>query len=132
MSPNNFKNVNVKVRIELAEVFQDAFEQSGANSKGEFFGNLLENYLNPDHDSKLKDRKEMIENLEIANAALREQVQDYERSLQVFNDKLIPILENHIGENVEIKDSETGAKKTIEINSIDDVFQVIMNSVKIN
>ena len=50
----DFKNIQVQARPDLFELFQDTFDQSGSNSKGEFLGMLLECYLNPDHEIAVK------------------------------------------------------------------------------
>lgn len=42
----NLRNVQILCRPELQQSFNDLFEQSGTNSKGEFLGMLLESYLN--------------------------------------------------------------------------------------
>ncbi len=51
---NNFKNIQIQGKNELAELFDDTYEQSGANSKGEFLSILLDEYLNPEEKTSKK------------------------------------------------------------------------------
>ncbi|MFB6319959.1 hypothetical protein [Saccharicrinis sp. FJH54] len=138
MPSKNQKNINVRAHIETAELFQDTFEQSGANSKGEFISMLLENYLNPDYESKVKAVKDQVDKKGKENESLLLKLNEanttatmLENEIAFFDEKLDPILQNHLGELVAIKDPETKEKVEIEINSIQDVFEVIMKSVKI-
>jgi metal-responsive CopG/Arc/MetJ family transcriptional regulator len=63
--------ISVYVKNELKEKFEEVFQESEFNSKGEFLGILLENYLTPyegnDKESKQKVQtlREQIERMEL-------------------------------------------------------------------
>jgi len=128
-----FRNIQIQAKPEMYELFEDTYLQSGANSKAEFQRILLDNYLNPEdsNTSELRKAEESLktieENLRIAN---EEKVKLMSRLGLYETEEMKTVLKKHKGEKLVFKNSN-GAKMTIEINDLPDVFSAIFNSVKI-
>ena len=122
-----FKNIQIQAKQDFYELFEDTFEQSGANSKAEFTKMLIENYLNPE-ESNSKDLGKLEENLNLSN---QEKEKLAVRLSLYETEGLKDILNKHKGEKLIFRNS-MGQKLTIEINDLPDVFSAIFNSVKIN
>ena len=121
-----FKNIQIQAKQDFYELFEDTFEQSGANSKAEFTKMLIENYLNPE-ESNSKDLGKLEESLNLAN----QEKEKLSARLGLYETEgLKNILNKHKGEKLIFRNS-TGQKMTIEINSLPEVFSAIFNSVKI-
>ena len=121
-----FKNIQIQAKQDFYELFEDTFEQSGANSKAEFTKMLVENYLNPE-ESNSKDLLKLEESLNLAN----QEKEKLSARLGLYETEgLKNILNKHKGEKLIFRNS-TGQKMTIEINSLPEVFSAIFNSVKI-
>jgi hypothetical protein len=121
-----FKNIQIQAKPNLYELFEDTFNQSGANSKAEFQRILLDNYLYQEesNSSVLKKAEESLINSEEEINKLTARLALYE------TEDLKAVLNKHKGETLVFKNS-SGTKMTIEINDLPDVFSAIFNSVKI-
>ena len=135
-----FKNIQIQSKIELAEQFEDAFQQSGANSKAEFLGILLDEWLNPDVTSSKKateainEKNELFEKLQSANdlnneneekiALLTESLNHYE------NETLMSLLAKHQGKKLRFT-SPVGKEIELVINDVKDVYTAVINSIKV-
>ncbi len=135
MIKKDFKNIQVQARPDLFTLFQDTFEQSGSNSKGEFLGMLLECYLNPDHEGAIK---KIEANFEIQKATLEREKQnlvDQVNNRDVFSPKIIsmlqPVLDKNRGNMARFTNKKTGETEEIEVNTLEDVLTVILKSIKI-
>lgn len=121
-----FKNIQIQAKQDFYELFEDTFEQSGANSKAEFTKMLVENYLNPE-ESNTKDLVKLEESLNLAN---QEKEKLLNRLALYEIDEMKEILKKHKGEKLSFKNSK-GIKMNIEVNDLPDVFSAIFNTVKI-
>lgn len=121
-----FKNIQIQAKPDLYELFEDTFQQSGANSKAEFQRILLDNYLSPE-ESNTPALKKAEENLILANEEI-DMLMD--RMALYETEDLKAILNKHKGEKLKFQNS-SGKTVNIEINDLPDVFSAILNSVKI-
>lgn len=135
-----FKNIQIQSKLELFELFEDTYQQSGANSKAEFLGILLEDYLHPESvasskigeieaecntlSESLKESKTKIEELEAKINIKEERLSHYE------NDDLKKLLKKHYGKKLSFKNIK-GKKMEIVINDLRNVYTAIMNSIQI-
>lgn len=127
------KNIQIQCRQDFYELFEDTFQQSGANSKAEFARTLIDSYLNPEESNSadLRKSEEALrtseENLKIAN----EDKQKLLTRLGLYEtEEMKAILKKHQGEKLVLNNYQ-GKRVSIEINDLPDVFFVIFNSVKI-
>ncbi|MDA3929362.1 MAG: hypothetical protein PF541_10420 [Prolixibacteraceae bacterium] len=156
----NFLKVQVQARPEIAQKFQDAFEQSECNTKGDFLTKLLNYWLNPEIDQENIRRIDELENtieqlkqvhtqqidelehtinshefqqdqLYRGNENLEMEKESVKSQLLYFHQQLSPILAKHQGEVVQVKNSITKRYIKRNINRERDVFDVIMNSINI-
>lgn len=140
-----FKNIQIQSKLDLFEQFEDAYEQSGANSKAEFLRIILDNFLNPedvDNTSRKKIGAE-LKQLEADHAieigkvrdelkSKSEEVESLKTRLSLYEtDKMKTILANHKGEQLRFTNSE-GEKINVVIADLPDVFTAILNSVEIS
>jgi hypothetical protein len=122
-----FKNIQIQSKQDFYELFEDTFEQSGANSKAEFLKMLIDIYLNPE-EPNTKDLRNLEERLSLAD----EEKEKLSVRLGLYETEgLKAILNKHKGEKLIFRNS-MNQKMTIEINDLPDVFSAIFNSVKIN
>jgi len=137
MIKKDFKNIQVQARPELYDLFQDTFEQSGSNSKGEFLGVLLETYLNPDHESVVKklqssfdkERENFVrEKQNLIDQANQNQKETFSPAIMDFYK---PILDKVKGQTVKFPDRKTNELKVLEVNTVEDVINIILNSIEI-
>lgn len=130
---SGFKNIQIQCKQDFYDLFEDTFQQSGANSKAEFAKTLIENYLNPEEFNTPELRK-AIESATKANEnidLLTKEINKLESRLALYEtEELKEVLSNHKGEKSVFKNSK-GQSTTIEINDLPDVFSAIFNSVKI-
>jgi hypothetical protein len=145
MVKKDFKNIQVQARPELFTMFEDTFQQSGANSKGEFLGMLLENYLNPDYDNALKkaqtDFNKEREALENEKKSLTTQLANRQQFSPRISELLGPVLKKFQKQKAyfktpEMSDNEEGKGKgpvteEVEINTLEDALYVVLKSIKI-
>lgn len=132
-----FKNIQIQGKSELAELFEDSYEQSGTNSKAEFLNVLLETYLNPvDQESgKVKNlltEKEEIEkqsvSLENGLTEAQSQIQTLKARLEKYETEFLKkLLEKHKGKTLKFRNPK-GERVQITINDLPDVNQAIINS----
>lgn len=138
---NNFKNIQIQGKIELAELFEDTYQQSGANSKGEFLSTLLDEYLNPEEiaskkveeiekeknelSGELQDISREKEEVEAENTVLQERLKHYE------NEFLTKVFTKNKGKKLQFKSTMTGKKMEIEINDPKDAFTAIIHSIQV-
>ncbi len=135
-----FKNIQIQGKIELADLFEDTFRQSGANSKGEFLGNLLEDYLNPDLSMSKKASEKEAENKELSEklSLLVESNDDKDSEIQELhgrlthyeNDILQSLFIKHKGKRLKFR-AISGKMISIEVNNIKDVYTAVINSIKV-
>lgn len=155
----NFINVQIQARPEIAKKFQEAYEQSECNSKGDFLTHMLKSWLHPEID---QDNVRHIEQLEVqlnhlealhaqqkekleqefseTNYALRQQTQysdqlekeihGLKEQLNYFHKQLSPYLEAHRDKVVRVKNKVTKRYIRRKLRRERDVFDVIMNSLK--
>ncbi|HBL75114.1 MAG: hypothetical protein A2W90_15230 [Bacteroidetes bacterium GWF2_42_66] len=135
-----FKNIQIQAKSDLAALFEDTYEQSGTNSKAEFIGVLVDNYLNPDSTISLKaatierqkdelsGKLQTIENenndLSSENALLKERIKHYE------NDILTKLFLKHKGKKLKFR-NPVGKLVNIEVNDIKDAYTAVINSIEI-
>ena len=121
-----FKNIQIQAKQDFVDLFEDTFEQSGANSKAEFARTLIDTYLNPE-DTQTPALRKIEESLRISN----EEKKMLSARLGLYEtDGMKAILNKHKGEKLTFNNSKD-QKMTIEINDLPDVFSAIFNSVKI-
>lgn len=149
-----FRNIQIQGKIELADLFEDTFQQSGCNSKGEFLNVLLDDFLNPEEaiSKKAEDVEKEKNQIEYTNNLLEEEKHQIENQLDTAlsdniekdetiemlqekidhyeNDMLHSLLNKHKGKRLKFK-STKGEKVEIQINSIEDVYTAIINSIKV-
>jgi len=111
MITKGFVNIQASVKEDFKAQFEDVFNSSGANSKGEFLRILLENYLSPDFESALKkvenEKNNEIEILENNCSDLNYQIQNLIKQkndlLLKYNDleKINNDLKNNSNSNIE-------------------------------
>ena len=122
-----FKNIQIQAKQDFFDLFEDTFEQSGANSKAEFARILIDNYLEP-VDNQTPALRKIEESLRIAS----EEKEMLLARLGLYETEgMKDILKKHKGEKITFKNSRD-QKMTIEINDLPDVFSAIFNIVKIN
>lgn len=135
-----FKNIQIQAKTDLADTFEDVYEQSGTNSKAEFLGTLIDNYLNPDttisnkaatiekQKNELSGQLQSIETenseLSTENATLKERMKHYE------NDILNKLFLKHKGKKLKFR-NPLGKSVSIEINDLKDVYTAVINSIEI-
>lgn len=128
-----FHNIQIQSKLDLYELFEDTFQQSGTNSKAEFLKILIDNYLEPDQSST-PSQKTLDEENKKLKESLKAAGETEERLLSRLSlyetDKMKSILEKHKGEKLRFNNYE-GQRVTIEISDLPDVFTAIINSVKI-
>ena len=61
-----FKNIQIQAKQDFFDLFEDTFEQSGANSKAEFARILIDNYLEP-VDTQTPALRKIEESLKVSN-----------------------------------------------------------------
>lgn len=156
----NFVKVQVQARPEIAQKFQDAFEQSECNTKGDFLTKLLNYWLNPQIDqdnikkiqelesilerkgieylSRLDELEELIEEQSNAQDALSESKEtlamsneELQNELNHYRRHLSPLLVKYLGQEVRPRHPITKRRIRRVIHSEKDVMDVIMNSIKI-
>lgn len=136
MMKKDFKNIQVQARPDLFDSFQDTFEQSGANSKGEFLGMLLECYLNPDHESVVKKLELNFEKERAAFEKEKQALIDQVNARSMFTPEITamlqPVLDNNKGQTARFTNRKTGETEEIEVNTLEDILIVILKSVSIN
>lgn len=136
MIKKEFKNIQVQARPELFTLFEDTFQQSGANSKGEFLGILLESYLNPDHESVVKkvqnDFGKEKESWENEKKSLVEQVGSRKQFSEEVTAFLAPILDKYKGQKAIFRSQLTKEVEEITINTPEDALKTILQCTKID
>lgn len=121
-----FRNLQIQMKQNLFDSFEDTFTQSGANTKAEFLSWLIDKYLAPE-ESNAPDTRELEESLRIAT----EETEKLSARLGLYEtEEMIQILNDHKGEKLTFNNSK-GQKMTIEIRDLPDVFSAIFNAVKI-
>lgn len=135
-----FKNIQVQGKIELAELFEDTYEQSGANSKAEFLGILIDEYLNPKQQNKdnltsLVAEKEEIERsvseLKADLDNLNQEKDELKGRLAIYeNDLLKKLLKKHAGKTLKFRNPQ-GERIHLTISDLPDVYQAVINSIQI-
>lgn len=127
------KNIQIMCKQDFYELFDDTFQQSGANSKAEFARTLIDCYLNPE-ESNTPDLRKAEERLRVSEESLRianEEKNNLEARLALYETEgMKTILNKYKGEKLMFTNFG-GQKMTIEINDLPDVFSAIFNSVKI-
>jgi hypothetical protein len=135
MIKKEFKNIQVQARPDLFTLFEDTFQQSGANSKGEFLGALLENYLNPDHESAVRkvqtDFGKEKESWENEKRSLVEQVGSRKQFSEEITAFLTPVLDKYKGQKATFRSQLTKEVEEITVNTLEDALKVILQCTKI-
>lgn len=136
MIKKDFKNIQVQARPDLFALFQDTFEQSGSNSKGEFLGMLLESYLNPDHESAVKKIESNFAKEKAAFEKEKQSLTEQVNSRAMFSPEIIemlqPVLDKNKGQIAKFPNPKTKEMEEIEVNTLEDALTVILKSIKIN
>jgi len=142
MSRKNFKNIQIQGKIELAELFEDTYEQSGANSKAEFLNILLDTYLNPnsknENPGKVKELLSEKENLEGEKSNLdqeltqsQEENQQLKARLELYeNDILKKLLKKHKGKTLHFR-NPAGELVNVDVSDLPDVYKALINSIEV-
>ena len=100
----NLRNIQILCRPELQESFNDIFEQSGTNSKGEFLGMLLESYLNgtEERETLKRDFDSVQHRKAVIEAELNSTLESKKGSMIIrVNDKQKQLLERIFNEAAE-------------------------------
>lgn len=133
-----FKNIQIQAKQDLAELFEDTFNQSDANNKPEFLRMLVDNYLDPDAsisaiaENVEKEKNELSgqlqtvskenEELENENTVLKERIKHYE------NDILTKAFTKNKGKKLKFR-STSGKKIELEIKDLKDAYTAIIHSI---
>ncbi|MGQ8335654.1 hypothetical protein ACUNWD_03830 [Sunxiuqinia sp. A32] len=136
-----WKNIQIRAKHELMELFDDSYQQSGSNSKSEFLNILLENYLNPDEagskraaeiekeknelSKQLQTTTEEREKFESENTVLTERLKHYE------NEFLTKAFTKNKGQTLKFRSTMTGKRIEVTINDLKDTFTAIIHSIQI-
>jgi hypothetical protein len=136
MIKKDFKNIQVQARPELFATFEDAFQQSGANSKGEFLGTILDSYLNPNHETAVKkvqsDFTREREQFENEKKSLIDQVNNRKPFSEEIAALLTPVLNKYQGQKATFKSKLTNEVEEITVNTLEDVLKTILQTIKID
>lgn len=135
-----FKNIQIQGKAELSDLFDETYEQSGANSKAEFLNILLDEYLNPQVENK-NTSKELVfknEELEKSNQAFEQELAAVNEELSVANarlalyenDILKQLLDKHQGKTLKFRNPQ-GEPVHITVNDLPDVFKAVINSIQV-
>lgn len=134
-----FKNIQIQARHELSELFDDTFNQSGANNKPEFLRILVDNYLNP--DTSISKKAEDIEKeknelsgelqsinqekdeIEAENTVLKERIKHYE------NEFLTKVFTKNKGQELKFRSSMTNKWMQVVVNDLKDAYTAIIHSI---
>jgi|GEM_PF-6455900 hypothetical protein len=142
MTRKNFKNIQIQGKIELAELFEDTYEQSGANSKGEFLNILLDTYLNPNQKTEdtgnVKQLLSEKENLEAQKENLDKEMNEAQAENQQLkvrlglyeNDILKKLLKKHKGKTLHFRNPE-GDLVNVDVFDLPDVYKALINSIEV-
>lgn len=115
MAKNAF-NLQLPVREETKDLFEETFKSSGCDSKGSFIRVLLDYYLSEEHVKTV----EVVKEVPFDNPELLERINAYE------NHPLIQLLFNkHKGKPFKFKDNR-GQQRDITVISPYNVFEIIM------
>ncbi len=136
MIKKEFKNIQVQSRPELFALFEDTFQQSGANSKSEFLGMILENYLNPDHENAVRkiqsDFSREKEQFENERKSLIDQVNNRKPFSEEITALLTPVLNKYQGKKATFLSKLTNEDEEITVNTLEDVLKTILQTIKID
>ena len=134
------KNIQIQCKQDFYELFEDTFQQSGANSKAEFARTLIDNYLNPEEnaDKATKEKEKLAKEFSLFEAEALNDLKSIEKEKEELSNRLAlyetdemkAILKKHKGEKLVLNNYQ-GKRVSIEINDLPDVFFAIFNSVKI-
>lgn len=129
MARPNFKTLSIAVSNEFMEHFNDMFQQSGSNSKGEFLRTLLENWLNPDYEGAVK-KVEAVKNNEINEVktelhSLCEINEDLEQKVSFYEATLKPLLDRVKGKKLK------EGKKVFIIDTPEQLQKLLVTKFKI-
>ena len=140
MARRNFKNIQIQSKQELAELFEDTYQQSGTNSKAEFLNILLDNYLNPEQEDGPSDMNLILakeesehkaDTLTAENTSLTKENKSLKTRLSVYeNDILKRLLKKHMGKKLHFLNTN-GEMVDIEVSDLPDVYNAVINSIKI-
>ncbi len=153
MYQKGFVNIQAVVKEDFKAEFEEAFQSSGANSKGEFLRILIANYLSPDYEGKLRiieNQKnteiqslkeiENQKNIEIQNLTEKSNIlqnevvqlqntivelQDVENDLNRFFEILKPLFQKTKNQTITVD------KQKIVINNEFDLLKLVVNCFKI-
>jgi len=128
-----FKNIQIQSKKPLADLFEDTYQQSGANSKGEFLHILLNDYLNPDvtFSQKAADAETQLSAVSEEKSELLEENEKLKNLLKHYeNDILLKVFVKHKGEKLNFR-NPAGKKVQIEINEPKDAYTAIINSIEV-
>ncbi|MCX6221294.1 MAG: hypothetical protein NTZ69_09905 [Bacteroidia bacterium] len=136
MIKKEFKNIQVQARPDLFTLFEDTFQQSGANSKGEFLGMLLENYLNPDHEGAIRkvqnDFSKEKEAWENEKRSLVDQVGSRKQFSEEITALLTPVLDKYKGQKAIYRSQLTKEVEEITVNTLEDALKTILQTIKVD
>lgn len=138
-----FKNIQIVAKEDFYTEFEDVYQQSGANSKGEFLRILLENYLNPDFENAVKkieaakefeinSRQENIERLTIAHNETVSDLETVKTELETTRTRLNTFLSGIRGlfEKAHGKILQLPKKGKIEVKTEEDLFSIMVTTFK--
>jgi len=141
MIKNGFSNIQIVAKNEMKIEFEDIFQQSGANSKGEFIRILLDNYLQPEtlvnkskaeNQAKFDSLRQQIATMEQQNHETNQSLQTTQTELQqaketesFYEKSLQPFYEKINGKEL------TVGNRKIVVNSVKDIFTIMVQSFKI-
>jgi hypothetical protein len=117
-------NLQIPVRDETKELFNQAFTGSGSDSKGTFLREILDNYLSED-SIRTVEKEKLVDNPET-----EQKLNEALKQLAVFANHpvLVALFDKNKGKTFKFTDNK-GKKREIKVEAIADVFEIIMSKV---
>ncbi len=136
-----FSNIQISAKVDFKKHFEEIYQESEANSKGEFLSILLDNYLNPDYEKAVK-RVENEKNKELMNlqTCSTEKTDKLEQELNEAKEKLNEVKSelngytSQLDRYLQISKGETfylPKGKQVKVTDGKVLLEVILSSVKL-